>query len=338
MQPEKNKSLKNYNTFGIECLAKYFISVSDIEELKQAISEKPNKTPIFILGGGSNMLLNSRLDAFVIHINIKGIQIIQETESHVYIKAMAGENWHEFVLYCIENNFGGVENLSLIPGNVGTAPIQNIGAYGVELENTFVSCSAIELETLKEKVFTKQDLRFGYRDSIFKNEAKNKFVITDVTFKLTKNNHRIHNSYGDIQRILQEKGIKDPGIKDISDAVIQIRQSKLPDPKELPNSGSFFKNPVIDSVQFKKFKEKFPEAPFYQISSTEYKIPAGWLIEMCGFKGKRYGDAGVHKKQALVLVNYGHATGKEIRELADNIQKTVKAKTEITITPEVNIF
>lgn len=338
MQLETHKSLKSFNTFGIECRARYFVSVSTVEELKEAIAKKPPQTELFILGGGSNMLLTKDLDAYVIHVNLKGIRILTETSDHVLIQAMAGENWHKFVLFCIQNNFGGVENLSLIPGNVGTAPIQNIGAYGVELERVFVNCTALEVNTLETRIFAKEELQFGYRDSIFKNEAKGKFIITDVTFKLSKRDHKIHNSYGAIQSVLQEKNIVDPTIKDISDAVIQIRQSKLPDPKILGNSGSFFKNPIVDLETFKNFKAKFPEAPYYEVSPTHFKIPAGWLIEHSGFKGKRFGDAGVHKHQALVLVNYGTATGKEIWDLAEKIQKTVREKTGIFIVPEVNIF
>lgn len=338
MQLETHKSLKSFNTFGIECRARYFVSVSTVEELKEAIAKKPPQTELFILGGGSNMLLTKDLDAYVIHVNLKGIRILTETSDHVLIQAMAGENWHKFVLFCIQNNFGGVENLSLIPGNVGTAPIQNIGAYGVELERVFVNCTALEVNTLETRIFTKEELQFGYRDSIFKNEAKGKFIITDVTFKLSKADHKIQNSYGAIQSVLQEKNIIDPTIKDISDAVIQIRQSKLPDPKILGNSGSFFKNPIVDLETFKNFKEKFPEAPYYEVSPTHFKIPAGWLIEHSGFKGKRFGDAGVHKHQALVLVNYGTATGKEIWDLAEKIQKTVREKTGIFIVPEVNVF
>lgn len=323
MQIEENKSLKNHNTFGINCNARYFVSVETVAELKQGLSEKPPEE-LFILGGGSNMLLTGDLDAFVLHINLKGIEIVKETETQVFVKAMAGENWHEFVQYCISKDFGGLENLSLIPGNVGTAPIQNIGAYGVELKDTFESCNTLEIETLKEREFTKKECDFEYRNSIFKNEAKGKFIITSVTFKLTKKIHEKSISYGDIQKNLAEKNIENPTIKDISEAVIAIRQSKLPDPKVLGNSGSFFKNPVVDSETFQEFRSNFPEAPFYEVSPTEFKIPAGWLIENAGFKGQRFGDAGVHKNQALVLVNYGNATGKEIWQLAMEIQKKGK--------------
>ncbi len=337
MRIEENKSLKNYNTFGIESNARYFASVETVEELKQALIQKPSED-LFLLGGGSNMLLTGDLEAFVIHLNLKGIEIIQETETEVLVKAMAGENWHEFVLYCIANDFGGLENLSLIPGNVGTAPIQNIGAYGVELKDTFLSCNTLEIETLEERQFSKEECEFDYRNSIFKNAAKGKYIITSVTFKLTKKNHKTSVSYGDIQKNLEERNIDVPTIKDISEAVIAIRQSKLPDPKVLGNSGSFFKNPVVDTETFKTFRRNFPEAPFYEVSATEFKIPAGWLIEKAGFKGQRFGDAGVHKNQALVLVNYGNASGKEIWELAMQIQKRVKELTGIFIEPEVNVF
>lgn len=337
MQIEENKSLKNFNTFGIDCKAKYFVSVSSVEELKQVLANN-NFKERFILGGGSNMLLKNDIDALVIHLNLKGIETVLETEDSVILKAMAGENWHEFVLHCIEKGYGGVENLSLIPGNVGTAPIQNIGAYGVELKDVFESCTAVEIETQKEHIFTKDECNFGYRDSIFKNEAKGKYIIVSVTFRLTKRDHKISTSYGAIQNQLAEKSIENPSIKDISNAVIAIRQSKLPNPKELGNSGSFFKNPVISSEVFQQFRKKYPEAPFYEVSPTEFKIPAGWLIEHAGFKGKRFGDAGIHKNQALVLVNYGNASGEEIWQLALKIQKKVKEKFGIYIEPEVNII
>lgn len=334
---EEYKSLKNLNTFGIDCKARYFVSVETLEELKKVLSEKPSEA-LFLLGGGSNMLLTNDLDAFVIHLNLKGMEITKTTESEVLVRVMAGENWHDFVQYCIKNDFGGIENLSLIPGNVGTAPIQNIGAYGVELKDSFHSCEALELETLQEREFTKEECEFGYRNSVFKNELKGKYIITSVTFRLTRKDHRKNISYGDIQKILNEKNIEDPSIKDISEAIITIRQSKLPDPKVLGNSGSFFKNPIINPGQFQEFRRNFPEAPFYEISPSEFKIPAGWLIEKAGYKGKRFGDAGVHKKQALVLVNYGNASGQEIWQLAMDIQKTVKEMTGIFIEPEVNIF
>ena len=337
MQIEKNKSLKKFNTFGIDCAAKFFKSISSLQELLEALQSNihPN---LFILGGGSNMLLTKDIEALVLHINLKGIELVKETNHHVFLKVNAGENWHEFVQYCIKNDYGGIENLSLIPGNVGTAPIQNIGAYGVELKDVFETCSAININSLKLEEFSNEDCKFEYRNSIFKNVAKGKYIITDVTFKLTKKEHTKSISYGAIKDELSKQGIEDPSISDISKAVIAIRESKLPDPKKLGNSGSFFKNPIVSDSEFNSFIEKFPQAPFYKISETEYKIPAGWLIEQSGFKGKQYGDAGVHKKQALVLVNYGNATGEEIWDLALKIQSKVKKDFNITIEPEVNVI
>lgn len=334
---EENKSLKNYNTFGIECFARYFFSVTSIRDLKKVLYSNLHQKQ-YILGGGSNILLIQDIDALVIHINIKGIKIINEDNNYVDIRIMAGEDWHEFVKYCIKNNYGGIENLSLIPGNIGSAPIQNIGAYGVELKDVFLSCSTISIKTQIEKEFSKEECKFEYRNSIFKNEAKGKFIITSINLKLTKRNHKKNISYGVVKQKLNENNIENPTIKDISETVIAIRQSKLPDPNKIGNCGSFFKNPIIDKSTFKEFNELYPDAPYYKISSLEYKIPAGWLIEKSGFKGKRYGDAGVHKNQALVLVNYGNATGKEIWQLAVTIQKKVKEIFGIDIEPEVNII
>lgn len=337
MHIQEHISLKPYNTFGIESSARYFVSVNTIEELQEALA-MPNYLKKFLLGGGSNILLTGAIDALVIHVNLKGISIEHEREHQIHISCMAGENWHELVRYCIKNNYGGMENMSLIPGNVGTAPIQNIGAYGVELKDIFLKCSAIEIATAKEVSFSHSECDFGYRNSIFKSTHKGKYVITRVTFRLTKVKHNIQTQYGAIQEQLTSNNIEDPTIKDISDAVIAIRQSKLPDPKELGNSGSFFKNPVVDIKTFNTFNAKFPEAPYYEVSDKEFKIPAGWLIEQAGFKGSRYGDAGVHKNQALVLVNYGDATGAQIWELALKIQEKVRTDFGILIEPEVNVF
>lgn len=337
MNIQENVSLKNYNTFGINAKAKFFCEINTISDLKQALQLKGYSTK-FILGGGSNMLITKNIEALVLHINLKGIHIIKETEDHVTLKIMAGENWHTMVLWTLEQNYGGLENMSLIPGNTGTAPIQNIGAYGVELKDCFESCEAMDTETFLLKKFTKEDCNFGYRDSFFKTKGKGRYIITSVTFKLTKRNHVLNTSYGAIETELENNNIKKPTIKDVSNAVIAIRNRKLPDPKKLGNSGSFFKNPVIDKIAFNLFIEKNTEAPFYRISKNEYKIPAGWLIEQCGYKGKRYNDAGVHKNQALVLVNYGNATGKEIIDLAHKIKVSVREKFGITITPEVNII
>ncbi|NQY06593.1 MAG: UDP-N-acetylmuramate dehydrogenase [Flavobacteriaceae bacterium] len=334
---QHNISLKNYNTFGIDVKARSFIEINTVAAL-QELTTSEEMSNHFLLGGGSNMLLTKDIDALVVHLNIKGKKIIDEDDNHVWIKANAGENWHDFVLWCIDQDFGGLENMSLIPGNVGTAPIQNIGAYGVELKDSFIECEVVEIESGLVKLFDHASCQFDYRNSIFKSELKGKIVITSVTFKLTKKNHTLNTSYGAIESELSNMGIDSPTIKDISDVVITIRQSKLPDPNTLGNSGSFFKNPVISKEAFDLFIAKHPEAPNYKVSNTEVKIPAGWLIEQVGFKGKRFGDAGVHNKQALVLVNHGHAKGEEIWQLAMKIKAAVKEQFDIDITPEVNIY
>ncbi len=330
-------SLKNYNTFGIDANAKQFVGVHSVADLKTVLIENKTKNK-FILGGGSNMLLTQDIDALVIHIDLKGKKIVEENEDFVWVESQAGENWHEFVLWTINQNFGGLENMSLIPGNVGTTPVQNIGAYGTEIKDTFVSCSAIKIDTLEMKIFSKEECHFGYRESVFKNEVKDQYIITSVVFKLTKRNHKINISYGDIASELEKNNITTPTLKDVSNAVIAIRQSKLPDPKVLGNSGSFFKNPIVLKSEFEKIHQKFPEMKFYEISETEVKVPAGWLIEQAGFKGKRYGDAGIHKNQALVLVNYGSATGQEILNVSKEIQDTIFRTFGISIEAEVNII
>lgn len=337
MQHFFNKSLKTYNSFGIDVKAKELISLETIEELFAEL-RKTTRGELFILGGGSNMLLTGDLKKTVLHIDLKGKEILWENEDEVVIRAMAGENWHQFVLFCIEKGFGGIENLSLIPGNVGTVPIQNIGAYGVEIKDNFKSCRAIEIESLEEKQFSKEDCHFGYRDSVFKNELKDKYIITSVDFRLTKRNHKLNTSYGSIDKFLEAEGIKNPGIKNISEAVIKIRQSKLPDPRILGNSGSFFKNPVITEKEFNILQKKYPEIPHFLIGEDQIKIPAGWLIDSAGLKGFRDGDAGVHENQALVLVNYGNASGKEILNLAEKIQEDIFGLFKIQLQPEVNIF
>ena len=337
MDIKNNISLKPYNTFGLNALAKYFVKVESIANLKEALSLEsyPDK---FILGGGSNMLLTKDLDCLVIHVALKGIEITEHQQDTVLVKAYAGENWHQFVLWCLEHNFGGIENLSLIPGNVGTAPIQNIGAYGVEIKDVFESCEALNLKTKTIEVFNKEDCNFGYRESVFKQHKKNNYVIVSATFRLTKNQHQLHTQYGAITSELAAIGITNPTIQDISKAVISIRESKLPNPKEIGNSGSFFKNPVITTAHFEKLQRNFPDIPSYVVSPTEVKVPAGWLIEKCGFKGKTFNDYGVHKKQALVLVNYGNAKGSDILNLAKIIQKTIKKIFGIEIEMEVNII
>lgn len=333
MNIQHNISLKQYNTFGIDTNAKRFVAVGSLSELKSILV---NEKDIFLLGGGSNMLLTKNIDTLVIHLDLKGIIVNNTEKDVVYVTAKAGENWHDFILWCISQDYGGLENLSLIPGNVGTSPIQNIGAYGVEIKDTFQQLEALEIATGKIKTFTHSDCKFGYRNSVFKNELKGKYIITNVTFKLTKKNHQINISYGDIKNHL--KDIAHPTLKEISDAVISIRQRKLPDPKEIGNSGSFFKNPVIDSVLFKSLQKNHPDVPHYVVSENEIKIPAGWLIEHCGFKGQRFGDAGVHSKQALVLVNYGNASGQDILNLAQNIRQKVKKTFGISLEIEVNII
>ncbi len=337
MQIKHNFSLKNYNTFGIEAKAKSFVEVSNTSELAQILKEHQNEK-LFILGGGSNMLLTQDIDALVIYVNLKGKSILKEDDDFVWVQGNAGENWHEFVLWNLDQNFGGIENMSLIPGNVGTTPIQNIGAYGAEIKDTMVSCEAMNIKTQEIVTFTNEQCKFGYRESIFKNEAKNQYVITSVVFKLTKKNHKINTSYGAIDGELAKHNISNPTIQDVSKAVIAIRQSKLPDPKELGNSGSFFKNPIVPKAVYEKAHAQFPDMPHYTVGENEVKVPAGWLIEQAGFKGKRFGDAGVHTLQALVLVNYGNATGQEILNVSKDIQKTILEKYGIAIEAEVNII
>ncbi len=337
MNTVENCSLKEYNTFGIEAKAKHFVAVHNVSELQEVL-QKYQHDKKFILGGGSNMLLTKDIDALVIHIDLKGKTIVLEDANFVWVEAQAGENWHELVLYTIERNFGGLENMSLIPGNVGTTPVQNIGAYGTEIKDTMVSCDAVHIETGQIRTFSNADCAFGYRDSIFKNQVKDQYIITSVIFKLTKQQHKINTSYGDITAELLKNNVATPTVRDVSNAVIAIRQSKLPDPKILGNSGSFFKNPIILKSDFEKIHPKFPDMKFFVVSETEVKVPAGWLIEQAGFKGKRFGDAGIHKNQALVLVNYGNATGQEILAVAKDIQKTVFEKFGIAIEAEVNVI
>ena len=331
----QNQSLKNYNTFGIDAKAKEFIAVNTIDSLIEVVGSNKD---LFILGGGSNMLLTQDIQKLVVHVNLKGRAIIEENEDFVIVKAQAGENWHEFVLWCIDQGFGGIENLSLIPGNVGTTPIQNIGAYGVEIKDTLFSCEALNRKTLQIETFTNAQCQFDYRESVFKNELKEQYIITAVLFQLTKKNHAVSTTYGAIETELSKQNIQNPTLKDVSNAVIAIRQSKLPDPKELGNSGSFFKNPIISKEAYEKAKALHPDMPHYVVSENSVKVPAGWLIEQAGFKGKRFGDAGVHKNQALVLVNYGTATGAELVALSRTIQQTILAQFGIAIEAEVNII
>lgn len=330
-------SLENYNTFHIQARARRFVSVETIAQLREVLAQNRDEN-VFLLGGGSNMLLTQDIDALVVHLNLKGRSVISSDTDFVIVEAMAGENWHEFVMWTLSEGFGGLENLSLIPGNVGTAPIQNIGAYGVEIKDAMVSCTAMDLKTLELRDFSVGDCAFGYRESIFKTQYKGQYAICSVRFKLSVRNHKLHTGYGDIVSELENAGIALPQPADISTAVINIRRRKLPDPNQLGNSGSFFKNPVVPRAVFDRAQQKHPNMPHYDMGDGWVKIPAGWLIEQAGFKGKRFGDAGVHEKQALVLVNHGKATGQEILTLARSIQRQISEDYGIEISPEVNII
>jgi UDP-N-acetylmuramate dehydrogenase len=332
-----NISLKNYNTFGIDAKAKTLVEVTSEEELVQHLKALQGQ-PKFILGGGSNMLLQRDIEETVLHIHLKGKEIIKEENQQALVRGMAGENWHEFVLWTLQHDLGGLENLSLIPGNVGTTPVQNIGAYGVEIKDRMVSCDAIHKETLEKVTFSNHDCAFGYRESIFKHTVKDQYIITSVTFLLDKAPHTLHTSYGAISQELEVMGIPQPSIQDVSKAVIRIRESKLPNPKELGNSGSFFKNPIVDKSFVENLLKTYPEMPHYTVNEQQTKVPAGWLIEQAGFKGKRIGNAGMHAKQALVLVNYGEATGAELWEVAQMVQSEVLSKFGIALEPEVNVI
>ncbi len=335
---QKDVQLKSYNTFGIEATAKYFVEVSSIEQLKE-ILQNPDyqSTERLILGGGSNMLLTKDFDGLVIKMSIKGMEVVKETEENIWIKAGAGVVWHDLVMHCVAQNYAGIENLSLIPGTVGAAPMQNIGAYGIEIKEVFEELEALEIETGEIRTFDKATCNFGYRESIFKHEAKGKYIILNVTFKLSKK-PTFHVEYGAIKDTLAEMGISEMSIKAISDAVIHIRQSKLPNPAEIGNAGSFFKNPEIPNTQFEALKAQFPTIPSYPVNKNTTKVPAGWLIEQAGWKGQRFGNVGVHAKQALVLVNYGGGKGEEIKDLSQKIQASVKEKFGIQLSAEVNFI
>ncbi|MDE0967467.1 MAG: UDP-N-acetylmuramate dehydrogenase [Flavobacteriaceae bacterium] len=335
MKIVNNFSLINHNTFGVDAIANQFTSISSINELKKIISSNESKEKIFI-GGGSNILITKKIEGLVIHLNIKGISSKKIDNNYTEVNIKAGENWNEAVIWCLKNDLGGIENLSLIPGNTGAAPIQNIGAYGVELKDVFTSCEVLNVNTNEIVEFSKVDCQFEYRNSIFK---KNKnYIILSVKLKLTHANHKLKVDYGSINEKLISLGIVNPKINDIANIVTQIRKEKLPDPKEIGNSGSFFKNPIIKKKQLEKLKLNFKDIPNYKISDENYKIPAGWLIEKAGFKGKRIKDYGVHKNQALVLVNYGNATGKEILEFSLSIEKAIQFIFDIKLENEVNII
>ncbi|MEM9299532.1 MAG: UDP-N-acetylmuramate dehydrogenase [Bacteroidota bacterium] len=336
---KKNVSLKAFNTFGLEAKAGSFYNTRKREDLLEALKTiRSDNQKLTILGGGSNILLTRDIEGAVIKNSIPGKEILEETADFVKVKFGAGENWHECVLYALQNDWGGIENLSLIPGTMGAAPMQNIGAYGVEICNVFVELTALNIQTLQWEIFSKCDCNFGYRESVFKNTKKGQYIIIDVTLKLTKVNHTIDYSYGAISDVLKSEGIDKPTIQDVSNAVIQIRKSKLPDPKDIGNAGSFFKNPTIDKIDYEGLKAEFSSIPGYELPEDKVKVPAAWLIEQCGWKGTTKNKVGVHKNQALVLVNHGGGTGNELWELALEIQKSVADKFGIDLHPEVNII
>lgn len=336
---QENISLKPYNTFGVDVKSKYFAEVRSLEELIETLKfSNSKKLPLLFLGGGSNILLTKDFEGLAIQLNLKGITEEIIDDNQILITAKAGENWHQFVMFCLDKNYGGLENLSLIPGNVGTSPMQNIGAYGTEIKDIFESCKVLNLETLEIETFNLEQCKFGYRDSIFKQEGKGKYVILEVTFRLTRKNHKIDIEYGAIQSELEKMGITNPTIQDVSKAVINIRQSKLPDPKVIGNAGSFFKNPTIPISQFKALKQKFENIPGYP-NGDFVKVPAGWLIEQAGWKGKQIGNVASNQLQALVIINStGSATGKEIFDFSTMIIDSVKEKFGIKLEREVNII
>ena len=334
----ENYPLLKLNTFGLDIKAKYFTSINSINELIELRKTNEFKDlQLLILGGGSNILFTKDFDGLVILNNIKGKEIIDQNQQSIFLKIGAGENWHELVMHCVDNRWGGVENLSLIPGNTGTAPMQNIGAYGVEIKETFVELEALEISTGKIVKFNNSDCEFGYRESVFKNKMKNQYIILNITLELKKN-PVLNINYGDVEAILESQNINNPSIKEVSSAIISIRQSKLPDPKKIGNSGSFFKNPIVSLDQLEFIKKKYPNVVNYEINENEFKIAAGWMIEKAGWKGKKFKNYGVHEKQALVLVNYGLANGMEIFDLSGKIILDIKDKFGITLEREVNII
>ena len=341
MQVQQNFSLKKYNTFGIDAAAKYFSIFSSVDELENILSfiakEQISSNKQFILGGGSNILFTKNYEGLVLKNNIEGIHTVHEDEDHIYVKAGAGENWHKFVMHCIKNNFAGVENLSLIPGNIGASPMQNIGAYGAEIKDVFHSLEAFHLKEKRIINFSTNDCGFGYRESVFKKKYKDQFVILNVTYRLNKK-PQYNISYGAIKEELKKLNIRELNIKAISQAVINIRKSKLPDPKVIGNAGSFFKNPEITKDEFVVLEAQFENLQTYPLDNGNVKLSAAWLIEQCGWKGFRRGDAGCYEKQPLVLVNYDNASGKEIYDLSEEIKQSVKEKFDVELEREVNII
>lgn len=336
---QSHASLKSYNTFGIDVDARYLVEINHTDDINTLLQLTDFVgVPKLILGGGSNVLLCHDFDGLVLKMNIQGIDVSREDDDHVYLVVGAGVNWHELVLFCVQQGYAGLENLSLIPGTVGAAPMQNIGAYGVELEQVFDSLTAVHTLTGERQTFSHADCQFGYRESVFKRELRGQYIITGVTFRLDKR-PTFHTRYGAIQETLTEMGVShdELSIQAISEAVIRIRRSKLPDPAQIGNAGSFFKNPEVPKPQFEALKKQFDALPGYPLSDDRVKIPAGWLIEQAGWKGYRSGDAGVHTKQALVLVNYGNATGQDLLTLAGQVRNSVQEKFGVAITPEVNV-
>jgi UDP-N-acetylenolpyruvoylglucosamine reductase len=331
-----NKSLTELNTFGIKAKAEQLIEIHSVTQLQIVLKEISD--PFFVLGGGSNILLLNDLRGTVLKVCIPKIKIERDFKHSVYLSAGGGVNWHQLVLYAMENDLGGLENLSLIPGTVGASPMQNIGAYGVEIKDVFHRLEAVEIATRKLVIFRKKEMNFGYRTSVFKNKLKGKYIITKVWFKLSKPPHRLRLSYGAIKAVLQNSGITKPNIQQVSKAVIKIRSEKLPDPREIGNAGSFFKNPIIEMKVFSELRHAYPNLPHYPQPDGTVKLPAAWLIEQCGWKGKRIGNTGTHIRQALVLVNHQNATGTEIFELAQKIQESVRQKFAISLEMEVNIW
>lgn len=330
-------NIQPYNTFGINVIANDLKIIKKKDDLSTVFEQLKN-SKFLIIGGGSNVLFtNDSYDGTIVLNQFKGVEIISETEDEVMIKANSGEVWHEFVLYCIDKGYAGIENLSLIPGSVGASPMQNIGAYGVELKDTFHSLEAYHIESGEVHTFDNQACEFGYRESVFKLKLKNQYFITSVSFKLKKKKHNLNASYGAITSELEKNNISKPTIKDISNAIIAIRQSKLPDPKEIGNAGSFFKNPVVTNSIIEKIKVDYPNIPIYPFDEKKSKIAAGWLIEQAGWKGKTIDNYGVHKLQALVLVNYGGASGQQIYELSTQIIKDIQSKFGIELEREVNM-
>ena len=338
MNIRRNISLRPYNTIGIDASAEYFSAFGSLQELEEILQTPglQNKQ-LLVLGGGSNILLTQNVEGLVLKNELKGIELVREDESHYFIQAAAGENWHRFVMHCIEYNYAGLENLSLIPGCVGASPMQKIGAYGVEIKDVFATLQAYHIRDKSVVEFNLDDCAFGYRESVFKRKYKGQFIILGVTYQLPKK-PVFNTSYGAIEQQLEAMHIQQPTAKAIAEAVIQIRSSKLPDPAVIGNAGSFFKNPEIPTLQFRQLQQNFPGIVGYPMAAQTTKLAAGWLIEQCGWKGYRQGDAGVHARQALVLVNYGHATGAEILQLSAKIIETVQQKFGVTLEREVNIL